>query len=254
MISWARGTPPWRCADVGANTDSGLQPRGIRGLQASLLVLVALLVAPVDRAVATSTGLNNIPTADTPAHRQLVLQEISTFGHGRRPDFVGGFKTGLHVWRVRLEAGLDGRFAPDPAGPPLFQVKCAVAPAAGLPLLAVGVTNIGVSSDDRERAGQPFTFGVMTYDLTWFRVTGGYGLQRDGNAGFFGIDRTFRPFGRELILRADATQVKNQAQWLTSAGLLLSLTKYVALEAWVSQPSERGEPTITIKPNVILAF
>jgi hypothetical protein len=41
---------------------------------------------------------------------------------------------------------------------------------------------------------------------------------------------------------------------LTSAGLLLSLTKYVALEAWVSQPSERGEPTITIKPNVILAF
>jgi hypothetical protein len=69
-------------------------------MRRSLVPLLAVLawggfVAP-SPVGATSTGLNNIVTTDTPADGEVVVQVYSDFGSGRKPDHFAGLKTGLH--------------------------------------------------------------------------------------------------------------------------------------------------------------
>ena len=52
-------------------------------------------------------------------------------------------------------------------------------PGPRWPALSVGVANIASTTNDRTRTGQPFWYGVLSQDLKYLRLHGGYGLQRD---------------------------------------------------------------------------
>ena len=219
-------------------------------------VLTALFLIPC-AAFATSSGLNNIPTADTPPDLVPVIQVYSTWGEARKPDHSAGMKIGFGPWDnaafgSRFEAGIDGHYAPDPAGPEVFQVKYALQPWQKGPAIAIGSANLAINHDDRSRTGQPFSFAVLSQDFTYFRLHAGYGLQYHGNAGFFGIDRTFKLFERDLMLRADAVQIQDEHQWLTSVGALYAFNRWLVLETWGSFPVDTGKPTFTLKLNFIL--
>ena len=226
-------------------------------------VLVALAVAPLalfPRVAASPSGLNNIPTADTAPHLTLVLQEYSTFGAQRPPDHTAGFKFGIDPWKQserknRFETGYDGHFAPGTAGPGVFQVKYTTQPRAELPALSIGFANIAVDSGDRARVGQPFAYAVLSHELGFLRVHGGYGLQARGNDTLLlGVDRTFKLLDRDLVLRADAVQTDRQHNWAASVGGLYAICKYFVLESWVTEPIHRSPPAFTVKLDVVIPF
>jgi hypothetical protein len=233
-----------------------ISPRHVSVLALSFL---ALALAP-RQIQASSSGLNNIPTADTAPHLTLVLQEYSTFGARRKPDHIAGFKFGIDPWeksewRNRFEWGLDGHLTPGDAGPALFQVKYATQPSANWPALSLGVANLAVTSDDRDRAGQPFSYAVVSHDFKFLRLHGGYALQaHDDNTALLGVDKTFKLFNRDLMLRADAIQTERQHNWVASFGGLYSFCKSFALESWWSQPVHRSPGSLTVKLNFIIKF
>lgn len=225
----------------------------IRNLLHSSLCLVALPLA----ALASPSGLNNIPTADTAPDLVPVIQEYTTVGEGRKPDHTAGMKIGFGPWdkaayNSRFEAGVDGHFAPGTVGPALFQAKYAFQPWKEGPAMSLGSANIAVNSDDRARTGQPFSYAVLSQDFKQFRLHAGYGLQHQGNAALLGVDKTFKVFARDLVLRADATQIQNQRQWLTSVGALYAINSWLVLESWASFPVDTGKPMFTLKLNFIL--
>jgi hypothetical protein len=209
---------------------------------------------------ATSTGLNNIPTADTPGDRELVFQSFVNIRDERHDDYFLGFKGGLRPWKVRFEYGADGRIGEGTSQPAVLQFKFAVALSElfeyeqELPMVAVGVVNLGLTSDDRDEVGQPATFPVVTQDFGWFRAHAGYLFQHNNNAAFFGFDKTIELFERDLMLRTDFIQIEDGAQWLGSAGFIYFIHEHFALESWASIPFEHGEPTFTLKMNVIFSF
>ena len=208
-------------------------------------------------AFATPTGLNNIPTADTPGDREGVFQWFSTVPTAGEADHWAGFKGGLRPFgdMHRFEYGLDSHLAPGKSGPVVLQGKYAIKPWEDVPtLLGIGVANLALRSDDRDRAGQPFYFGMLAYELPWFRAHAGYGFQRDNNTALLGLDHTLKLFERDLMLRADALQIDDQDQWLGSLGFLYVFHKHFALESWVSQPFDHGPTAFTFKLNVIFKF
>jgi hypothetical protein len=219
-----------------------------------VLVVLFLALTLTRQAGATSTGLNNIPTADTPPDRVLVLQQFSTWGDERQPDYSAGFKMGLRPWGQRFEWGLDGHLAPDEAGPAVFQVKYALQPWEKLPTLGLGAANIAVTSDDRDRTGQAFKFAVLTHDFKLLRAHAGFGLQQGNDAAFFGLDKTVKLFERDLMLRTDIIQIDDQDQWLGSAGFIYFAHEMFAIESWVSQPLDHGKPSFTLKFDLIFKF
>lgn len=227
------------------------------GVRRSLLLglaagLSAILVsAPV---LPTSTGLNNIPTADTPPDRTIVFQSFTNLGDERDPDYVIGFKGGLEAWGQRFEFGLDSRVGEGEADPLVLQFKYALPLGEDLPTVGVGVANLALTSRDRRDVGQPFTFGVLTHDFGSFRGHAGYGFQQDNNAAFFGFDKTIKLFDRDLMLRSDFIQIDDQDQWLGSAGFIYFMHEHFAIESWISQPLQHGEPTFTLKLNLSFAF
>jgi hypothetical protein len=212
------------------------------------------LLAASWSALASPTGLNKIPTADTTGHRTLVFQEYTTFGAHRPPEHTAGFKMGLQPWGQKFEWGLDGHLAPGDAGPAAFQVKYAVEPWEKLPTLGLGSANLAVTSEDRDRSGQPFSYAVLSHDFHFLRLHAGYGVQHRGNSALLGADRTFKLFDQDLMLRADAIQTANQHNWVASFGGLYPLGKYFALESWVSQPIHRAPPSVTVKLNFVIKF
>ena len=130
-------------------------------------------------AFATSTGLNNIPTADVVPEKVLVFQYFSELGNDNVPDHFVGFKYGL---MKNIEVGLDGRIFPEKAkeenlvaqGKIRFELSDKLA-------LGLGITNLG----DRDKAGAEFPFAVLSHDLDFLRVHLG-GTSQDDNEGFFG--------------------------------------------------------------------
>lgn len=220
--------------------------------------LLALLVwaAGASQSFATSTGLNNIPTADTPGHREGVFQWFSTFPTEGKADHWGGFKTGLRPCGEthRFEGGFDSHLAPGASGPVVFQFKYSVQPWTHLPALGLGAANLALTSEDRARAGQPFSFAVLAHDFHWFRAHAGYALQHDNHTALLGLDKTVKLFERDLMLRGDFRQIDDQEQWLGSAGFLYRFHKNVALESWVSQPTDHGPTSLTLKLNFIFNF
>lgn len=204
---------------------------------------------------ATSVGLNNIPTTDTPPDQTAVFQAFSTFGSGRAPAHVTGVTTGFELWENhRFEIGLDGKIGPDPIGPAVFQLKYALQPWEKLPTLALGAVNIATTRGDRTNIGEPYKFAVLTHDFDLFRLHAGYGFKDHGNAGFFGIDRKFPLFERDLIVRADAIQIRDESDWLTSVGFLYVAHPRVILESWMSQPVDTGKASFVVKLNFVVPF
>lgn len=212
-------------------------------------VLGALLAAFSGSARATPTGLNNIPTADTVPHRTVAVQAYDLFGSGPH-DFAMGFKTGWDFSPVHLEWGLDSHLAPDPGGPLYFQTKLAASPwEKGL--FAVGVANVPFIN--HERAGDPFTYAVLTHDFEFLRLSLGYGLQTDNNSVLLGVDRTWKINDHSLNLNADLVQFNDGENWLSSLGAKYELTKNIILETWVNLPDE-GDVDVMAKINFVLTF
>lgn len=203
---------------------------------------------------ASPSGLNNIPTADTPPDKTLVLQLYSNQRQDDDDDYIAGFKFGVQPWGQRLEFGLDGRLGEGEEGPVVAQAKYAIQPWEALPAFALGIANLAFTSDDRNDAGGEFTYAVLSHDFKLIRAHVGYGFQEDNNAAFFGIDKTFTFIERDLTLRGDCIQIEDQEQWLASAGFMYVLHKHLVVESWVSQPLEDGDPFITLKLNFVVGF
>jgi hypothetical protein len=221
---------------------------------------VAAAVLVPTPALATPTGLNNIPTADTPGDREIVFQAFADFRDEVHNSYWIGFKGGLRPWNQRLEYGADGRLGDGDPSAAVLQFKYAIAfkelfkSENNLPLAAVGVANLALTSEDRDDIGQPATYLVATQDFDWFRATAGYQFQHQNDAAFFGFDTTFELFDRDFMLRTDYRQIDDQDQWLGSVGFIYFIDEHFALESWASFPFESGEPIFTIKLDVIFKF
>ena len=209
---------------------------------------LALLTTTV-AAMATPSGLNNIPTGDLVPHRTVAVQFFDTFGNGPH-DFWAGFKTGWDFSALQLEWGLDSHLAPDPSGPLYFQTKLGIKPWTD-GLFAVGMANVGLT--DTGRAGDPFTYAVLTQDFHFARLSLGYGLQEDNNTLLIGIDRTWKVLDRDLNLNADLVQTHDQSNWLASVGAKYSLSEHFVLEAWANLPDE-GSASFLAKINYVFKF
>lgn len=213
------------------------------------LATLAVLSAAIAPAFATPSGLNNIPTADTVPHRTVAVQAFDTFGSGDH-DFWMGFKTGWDFSKFNLEVGLDSHLAPDPAGPLVYQTKVNFAPwEKGL--LAVGIANVALT--DTDRAGDPFTYAVVTHDFGIARLSAGYGLQTDNNSVLLGVDRSWKVFDRNLNLNADLVQIDDQSGWLVAVGAKYDLTKHIVLETWANLPDE-GDASVMAKINFVFTY
>ncbi len=198
---------------------------------------------------ATSTGLNNIPTADVVPEKVLVFQYFSELGNDNVPDHFVGFKYGL---MKNIEVGLDGRIFPEKAkeenlvvqGKVRFELNSKLA-------LGLGVANLG----DRDKAGAEFPFAVLSHDMDFLRVHFG-GTSQDNNEGFFGgLDKTIKFIDRDLMLRSDIIQVNNQNDTITSIGFIYDLGRNFLVESWVSFPTESGkEDVLTVKLNYVIKF
>jgi len=240
--------------------------------------ILALLIATGSAAIATPTGLNNIPTADTTPQGTFVLQPFTTIGEERDADFNLGFKTGIDLKAVRLELGLAAHFVPGKGGPVTAHGKVAVPLGEGLPTLAAGAANITFSNDDRRRAGDTFAYFVATQDFDWF-------VQDSRPLPFFGLDKTFRMEKKRVVsdgkstrvisgggegagsgdpnaaletrdlftFRADAIQMLNH-DWLLSVGGLIPVSKHFVFETWANFPTDGTEVSFTLKGNFVFKF
>lgn len=198
---------------------------------------------------ATSTGLNNIPTADVVPVRTLVYQWFSNLGNNSKPDHFSGLKYGL---MKNVEIGLDGRVFPEKGAEEnlVAQGKIALQLCPSL-AIAAGVTNLG----DRAKAGFEAPFGVLSKDFGLFRAHFGGTVQRNNEGVFAGLDKTFKFLNRDLTFRSDLIQTNNRRDTTTSAGFIYDLGHNFLLESWVSFPTESGKrEVVTIKLNYVFRF
>jgi hypothetical protein len=218
----------------------------MRKISCFIILFSFLITVP---ALATSTGLNNIPTSDVVPEKVLVFQFINDLANNNRPDYFAGFKYGL---MKNVEIGLDGRIFPEHAseetlvaqGKVRFDLSNSLA-------IAGGITNLG----DRAQAGRESPFGVLTQDFGFLRAHLGGTIQKDNEGFFGGIDKTFKFFDRDLTLRGDLIQTNERSDTTTSAGFIYDLGRNFLLESWISFPSESGkEDVMTIKLNYVFSF
>lgn len=216
------------------------------------IVLASLLLTA--GAFATPSGLNNIPTADTPPQGTVVIQAWSNFGNDHDTDFNMGFKTGFDVFGQKLEFGADSHLLPEKGGPVVLQFKYVQHLWKGGDL-ALGIANLGLTSESNDRAGDPFSYALISQDVAGlFRAHAGFGFQTDNNSVLLGLDKTVKFIERDLQLRTDFIQIQDQNQWLGSLGFLYALHKNVVVEAWASQPLDHGEAIYTAKLNFVFNF
>ncbi|MCB1086575.1 MAG: hypothetical protein KDM63_05990 [Verrucomicrobiae bacterium] len=226
-----------------------INPHSIRSTSSVFAIASLATCALLPGVLATPTGLNNIPTADTVPHRTVAVQVFDTVGDGPH-DFWSGFKTGWDFSKFNLEWGLDSHLAPDPAGPLYFQTKANFSPWED-GLIAVGVASVALS--DSERAGDPFSYAILSQDLGLARLHAGYGLQNDGNTVLLGIDRTVKVLERNLNLNADLIQTGDGDGWLTALGVKYDLNEFLVFESWVNLPDE-GEASVMLKLNFVFTY
>jgi hypothetical protein len=198
---------------------------------------------------ATSTGLNNIPTADVVPEKVLVFQYYSELGNDNVPDHFAGFKYGLVK---NIEVGLDGRIFPEKAKEENLVAQGKVRFELGDKLaLGLGIANLG----DRDKAGAEFPFAVLSHDLDFLRIHFGGTFQDDHEGFFSGIDKTIKFLDRDLTLRSDIIQVNNQNDTISSFGFIYDLGQNFLVESWVSIPTETGkEEAYTVKLNYVIKF
>ncbi len=216
-------------------------------MRSSLPLLLALTSVGsmwyAEGALATPTGLNNIPTADLVAAGELVLQGFSEFGRGREPSWFAGLKCGPAAgWEVGID---DTSAGPASAGGPVLQAKYRLALAGAA--LGLGAANI---SGDSDRNGDVYPYAVLSAGLG--RINGhlGYSAQRENNAWFVGADGAVTP---KLTLRADWTQVADRAESVSSLGFITALSRQWLLEGWASFPTaEEAKTTAIVKLDYVL--
>jgi hypothetical protein len=185
---------------VGSENTGRLRRRGQRGSLCLSTRTGKSCAGPVfvqcRPAFASSSGLNNIPTADTAPNLTLVIQGYSLFGAQRSPDHFAAFKFRVdpwesRQWRNRFEWGLDSRIGSGEIGPSVLQAKWATQAGPKWPAISVGVANLAPTRSECSRAGEPFSFIVLSQDLKVFRLHGGYALQTgNNNTVMLGLDRT----------------------------------------------------------------
>ena len=211
------------------------------------VVLFSLFITA--SAWATSTGLNNIPTADVVPENVLVFQFISDFANKSTPAYMTGFKYGP---AKNIEIGLDGNIFPQKGktetlvaqGKMRFELNDSLA-------IAAGIANLG----DRARAGKEFPYGVLSLDFGFLRVHFGGTTQNDNEGFFGGIDKTIKFLDRDLTLRSDIIKTNDQHDTTASVGFIYDLGHKFLVESWTSFPSESGkEDVVTIKFNYVIKF
>lgn len=208
-------------------------------------------------AFATPTGINNIPTADVVPNRKVAIQSFGSFGPGNNQFAANGagnsslwmgFKAGIQATApVRVEIGMDSPIAPTKAGPLVFQTKANFSPWEN-GLIALGIANIALT--DFDRAGHPFSYGILAQDFGMLRAHAGYGLQLNANTALFGVDRNLRVLGRTLNLNVDLVQSADHSFWLPAAGFKYDPTDYIVLESWANFPG-RGRSSYIAKINLV---
>jgi hypothetical protein len=208
--------------------------------------LVIFITSPL---WATSTGLNNIPTADVVPERVLVFQVFSNLANNNKPDHFAGFKYGP---AKNIEIGLDGRIFPEKAKEETLvgQTKMRLEFTHEL-AAAFGILNLG----DRASAGDEAPFAVLSYDIGFMRAHFG-GTTQNHNEGFFaGLDKTIKLFNRDFTLRSDILQTNDQRDTTSSVGFIYDLGHNFLVESWMSFPTQSGqEDVVTIKLDYVIEF
>lgn len=221
------------------------------------LLALSVLTAATS-ALATPTGLNNIPTADTVPHRTVAVQHFSSFGGanqfatsepGKTSQWLG-FKTGWDLAPFHLEWGMDSILGTGLSGPLLFQSKARISPWED-GMFALGIANIALT--DQDRSGDPFTYAMLWHDFHFLRLHGGYGYQTNGSSFLFGVDRTWKLFDRNFNLNADIVQSRDQRGLITSIGAKYDLSKHIVLETWANFP-DRDAVSVIAKINFVFTF
>lgn len=209
---------------------------------------LAALAFPAAIAHASRSGLNNVPNADVSAAGTGVVQVYSTFGEDRKPSFLDGVRLGFAPGNEKIELGFDTRYKPGKVVPAFFNAKWVASHwDKSLPVFAIGVASLAPRAQDRDRFGQPQSYGVFTHDAGWVRVHAGWAAQRRNNAMFLGLDRTWVVEGHKLQLRVDTIEIQGAGQWLGSLGFTLQITDALKLELWESKPSETGKAYTNLK-------
>ncbi len=196
---------------------------------------------------ASRTGLNNVPIAAVSEAHTGVVQAYSTFGADRKPALLSGARVGLVAFGERFEGGFDSRWAPGDAAPVFFNAKWASHWRSTLPALGIGVANLAPRSEDRTRLGQSQSYVVLSHDIGWVRIHGGYAIQANNDACFFGVDHSWLVRGHKLTFRSDLLQIQDGRQWLGSAGFTCTLTKRLGIEIWNNLPTKDGKSYVTGK-------
>lgn len=197
---------------------------------------------------ASRSGLNNVPNADVSSAGTGVVQVYSAFGEDRKPSFFDGVRLGFAPGGEKVEVGFDTRYKPGKSVPVFFNAKWVASHwDKSLPVFALGVASLAPRAQDRDRLGQPQTYGAFTYDAGWARLHAGWAAQRRNNAMFFGLDRTWLIEGHKLMLRTDVIEIQDAGQWLGSLGFTFQFTDSLKMELWESKPTEKGKAYTTFK-------
>jgi len=202
------------------------------GRQARYLALTLLSIAlPAAAALATPTGLNNIPTAYVVPDRVLVLQGFTEFGRDRTPSWFTGLKYGpAPHWEIGID---DTTLGLASEGGPVLQAKREMA-LSERTAVGLGLANV---SNDTDRNGKTFPYAVVSSSQGSFTGHLGYSFQQDNHAWFVGADTTV---AGKLTLRADWIQVLAGEESVTSFGFLTPLSPRWLVEGWASVPSAEG--------------
>ena len=218
-------------------------------MRKNIIILLSAICFAASPALASSTGLNNIPTADVVPEKVLVFQYYNNMADESKTEHFTGFKYGPYK---NIEIGLDGKIFPEKSSEEnlVGQAKIRFEFAKEI-AVALGITNLG----DRDKAGNEYPFGVLSYDANLFRVHFGGTTQNDNEGFFAGIDKTVSFLERDLTFRSDIIQANDQRDTTTSVGFIYDIGHDFLIESWVSFPSESGkEDVLTIKLNYVIKF
>ena len=240
--------------------ETNFMMRMIRNVCMAFAVAVVLFAG--DRAWASPSGLNLIPTTDVVPDKTFVLQTWSNLRDDQHHQQFVGFKTGL---LDGLEFGSDWKAVDSTHGHATFQAKYAFDIKKDIWKGVAGVANV---SGHRGHQGEVFPYVATSVDLKAFRLHLGHAFQPHNQAIFAGIDKTVPFLNRNLQLKADAIQIDNRDDILFSVGFLYdfmpindndepdsvfeTLTKNIVLECWVSMPTTTDAPEVTVKLNYVI--
>lgn len=230
----------------------------------SLYLRVAALSAAVvwvsmGPLLATPSGLNNIPTADVAPEGVIVFQQINNFGDDQVGFHSFGFKYGpAKDWEIGVD-GLVTRSDEDAGGmgaggggmptyPFVFQVKRRFETKTPGLTLGLGIAGLSANSD---KAGDPVEYAVLSKKFENVNAHAGYMVIKEAEDNVFaGLD--YSPSSR-LTLRADANNLNDTDNLLSSAGFIYTIDKDWLVEAWYSHSGTDGvNGTFTLKLDYVI--